>query len=65
MCDNRTWSHSLFQNYNPSAIQNIPDIITVDTGDQNLSLMVVDEQSSNHGDCPSVLTCHDGPTPTQ
>ena len=54
----------MFKNH-PSAFQDIPNIITVDTGDKNLSLMVVDKQSSNHGGCSSVLTSHDGPTPTQ
>lgn len=27
----------------------LPDVITVDTGDQHLALVVVDEESSDHG----------------
>jgi len=37
-----------------------PYIIAVDAGDQHLPFMVIDEQSSNHGGCPSDLTFHGG-----
>lgn len=38
--------------------ENSPYVIAVDAGDQYLPLVVVDEQSSNHGGCASRLTCH-------
>lgn len=37
-----------------------PYVIAVHAGDQNLPLVVVDEQSSNHGGCSSRFTCHGG-----
>lgn len=37
---------------------NIPDVISVDPGDEDLPLVVVDEQSSNHDGCLSVPTGH-------
>lgn len=38
--------------------ENIPNVISVDPGDKDLPLVVVDEQSSNHDGCFSVPVCH-------
>lgn len=38
--------------------ENLPNIISVDPGDKDLPLVVIDEQSSNHDGCFSVPTCH-------
>lgn len=40
------------------AAENLPNVISVDPGDKDLPLVVVDEQSSNHDGCLSVPTCH-------
>lgn len=40
-------------------MSHIPYVISVDTGDQDLPLVVVDKQSSNHCGCLSNTPCHD------
>lgn len=40
-----------------------PNVIAVDPGDEHLPLVVVDEESSNHGDAVSVSSVHGEQTP--
>lgn len=46
------------QHQEDSLPSHLPNIVTVDPGDEDLPLVVVDEQSSNHCGCLSVPTGH-------